>query len=161
MQTVTHRIPGLVLTDHWFDVPLDHAEPVGEQTSVFAREVNTPDKAGQDLPWFVYFQGGPGFGSPRPDSNSGWLKRVLYDTSVTLYVDTGSPLTHGSGGSLIDLTDTQVAAAAVRERRAGPCEYRHTAGQAQRFSRVRGRVGGFRRFQPARQPDIAADHTRG
>jgi pimeloyl-ACP methyl ester carboxylesterase len=90
MRTTTHSIPGLVLTDHWFDLPLDHGETAGEQIAVFAREITTPDKAGRDLPWLVYFQGGPGFGSPRPDSNSGWLKRVLKDYRVLLLDQRGT-----------------------------------------------------------------------
>ena len=31
MRLATHRIPGLVLTDHEFSVPLDHARPGGER----------------------------------------------------------------------------------------------------------------------------------
>ena len=34
-----HRQPGTVLTDHSFNVPLDHADPDGERIEVFAREV--------------------------------------------------------------------------------------------------------------------------
>jgi hypothetical protein len=34
---VTLRIPGLVMTEHEFAVPLDHAQPDGERISVFAR----------------------------------------------------------------------------------------------------------------------------
>ena len=44
MRTVTHRIPGLVLTDHEFTVPLDYTRPDGEQITVFAREVVAPGK---------------------------------------------------------------------------------------------------------------------
>ena len=39
MDAVTHRIPGLVLTDHTFTVPLDHAAPQGESIDVFARAI--------------------------------------------------------------------------------------------------------------------------
>ena len=42
------RIPGLVLTDHTFTVPLDHASPSGESISVFAREVVAPGAAERD-----------------------------------------------------------------------------------------------------------------
>ena len=31
MKTLTHRIPGLVLSDHTFSVPLDHGRADGEQ----------------------------------------------------------------------------------------------------------------------------------
>ena len=73
MRTVTHHIPGLILTDHRFTVPLDYAYPAGEQITVFAREVVAPGKEDADLPWLVFFQGSPGFGGPRPDAASGWL----------------------------------------------------------------------------------------
>ncbi|MCY7372497.1 MAG: hypothetical protein LH461_02170, partial [Spirochaetaceae bacterium] len=61
---VTHRTPGLVVTEHELRVPLDHARPDGEQLTVFAREVADPD--GLDRPFLRYLQGGPGFEAPRP-----------------------------------------------------------------------------------------------
>lgn len=84
MRRVTHRIPGLVLTDHEFAVPLDYNRPDGEQITVFAREIVAPGKEGAGLPWLVFFQGGPGFPSPRPDGRSGWLKRALQEYRVLL-----------------------------------------------------------------------------
>jgi len=90
MKPVTHRIPGLVLTDHVFTVPLDHARPKGPKIEVFAREVVAPGKEKQKLPWLVFFQGGPGFGSPRPGDSSGWIKRALQDYRVLLLDDRGT-----------------------------------------------------------------------
>lgn len=58
-------MPGLSAVDHEFTVPLDHAEPAGPTIQVFAREVVDPGKAGDDLPWAVFLQGGPGGKSPR------------------------------------------------------------------------------------------------
>ena len=58
------RIPGLVLTEHEFVVPLDHAHPDGEEITVFAREVADPD--GLDRPFLLYLQGGPGHEAARP-----------------------------------------------------------------------------------------------
>ena len=63
----TFATPGLVLTEHEFSVPLDHAAPDGERITVFAREVADPD--GRDRPFLVFLQGGPGFESPRPTGN--------------------------------------------------------------------------------------------
>ena len=98
MRTVTHHVPGLILTDHEFTVPLDYAHPAREQIIVFAREVVAPDKQDADLPWLVFFQGGPGFGGPRPDAASGWLKRALKEFRVLLLDDRGTgrstPVTH-------------------------------------------------------------------
>jgi hypothetical protein len=34
-----YAVPGLVMVDHELEVPLDHADPLGEQITVFAREV--------------------------------------------------------------------------------------------------------------------------
>jgi len=90
MDVVTHRLPGLVLTDHTFTVPLDHAAPVGPQLDVFAREVVAAGREQDNLPWLVYFQGGPGFESPRPTTKSGWLKRALQDYRVLLLDQRGT-----------------------------------------------------------------------
>ena len=63
---LTHRIPGLVLMDHEFAVPLDYEKSRGETITVFAREVVAPAKEKEDLPWLVFLQGGPGFGTHGP-----------------------------------------------------------------------------------------------
>ena len=74
--TITHRIPGLVLTDLEFTMPLDYAKPQGETIRVFAREVVAPAKEKEDLPWLIFLQGGPGSTGPRPQDRSGWLRRL-------------------------------------------------------------------------------------
>ncbi len=86
------RQPGTVLTDHVFMVPLDHERPGGEQIEVFAREVAPAGRRGGDpaLPWLVYFQGGPGFGSPRPFGRESWLNRALDDYRVLLLDQRGT-----------------------------------------------------------------------
>ncbi len=90
--TVSHRIPGLILTDHEFQVPIDHTQPDGARLTVFAREAVAWDKAQANLPWLVFFQGGPGSGSPRPsDAHSpGWLNRVLKDCRLLLLDQRGT-----------------------------------------------------------------------
>jgi len=90
MRINTHRLPGLVLTDHEFTVPLDHARPDGEQITVFAREVVAPDQEDANLPWLVFLQGGPGFGGPRPDGKDGWLKQALEAYRVLLLDQRGT-----------------------------------------------------------------------
>ncbi len=89
MEISTHRIPGLVLTDHRLTVPLDHAVPDGASVDVFARAVAAP-RAADDLPWLVFFQGGPGFASPRPAEPSGWIGRAIQDYRVLLLDQRGT-----------------------------------------------------------------------
>jgi pimeloyl-ACP methyl ester carboxylesterase len=87
---ISYRQPGTVLTDRSFTVPLDHARPDGEQIELFAREVVATGKAAGDLPWLVFLQGGPGFGSPRPVGRDGWLDRALNDYRVLLLDQRGT-----------------------------------------------------------------------
>src|SRR5262245_49862113 len=73
MRLITHRLPGLVLSDHEFSVPLDHMRPDSETITVFAREVVAAQREKDHLPWLIFFQGGPGSEAPRPDSKGGWI----------------------------------------------------------------------------------------
>jgi len=81
-------LPGIVLTDHWLDVPMDHAAPDGEQITVYAREARSPDH--ENLPWLLFLQGGPGGKSPRPDGPDAWLRRALRDFRVLLLDQRGT-----------------------------------------------------------------------
>ncbi len=87
----TFATNGLVLTEHEIEVPLDHAEPGGEQIALFAREVADPD--GRDRPLLVFLQGGPGFEAPRPTrhpTSPGWLDRALRDYRVLMLDQRGT-----------------------------------------------------------------------
>ena len=86
MRSVAYRAPGLVLTEHVFSLPLDHARPAGEQIEVFAREVVAAGKESDTLPWLVFFQGGPGYEAPRPlrHHTPGWLERALEEFRVLM-----------------------------------------------------------------------------
>ncbi|MGO8957868.1 MAG: alpha/beta fold hydrolase [Streptosporangiaceae bacterium] len=84
------RHQGTVLTDRTFWVPLDHADPHGERIEVFAREVAALDGKSADLPWLLFLQGGPGFGSPRPIGRESWLDRALRDFRVLLLDQRGT-----------------------------------------------------------------------
>ena len=90
MQTFTHRLPGMVLIGHEFNLPLDYAKPDGEQITVFAREVVATGKESAQLPWLVFFQGGPGNGAPRPPGGAAWLPRALQEYRVLLLDQRGT-----------------------------------------------------------------------
>jgi len=83
---------------HHFQLPLDHTAPDGQQITVFARELVDVAKDKQSLPWLIYFQGGPGFQSPRASGESGWLTRALQEYRVLLLDQRGtgnsSPINH-------------------------------------------------------------------
>jgi len=88
---VEHAVPGLVLIEHEFLVPLDQADPGGERITVFAREVADPD--GRDKPFLVFLQGGPGFEAPRPTrapTTPGWIDRALQDFRVLMLDQRGT-----------------------------------------------------------------------
>jgi pimeloyl-ACP methyl ester carboxylesterase len=87
----TYRVPGLVLTEHEFEVPLDHSRTEGSTITVFVREVADPD--GLDRPFLVFLQGGPGFEAPRPTGlpkGPGWLERALRDYRVLMLDQRGT-----------------------------------------------------------------------
>src|SRR3954451_778557 len=90
VRSTTLTVPGLLLTEHEFSILLDHGRPDGERITVFAREVADPD--GLDRPYLVYFQGGPGFESPRPTDPGSppWLERALKDFRVVLLDQRGT-----------------------------------------------------------------------
>jgi pimeloyl-ACP methyl ester carboxylesterase len=87
-----HRIPGLVLTDHRFTLPVDHARPDDAQLTVFAREVVGADRVDADLPWLLFLEGGPGNAALRPTARTGWLARAVRDYRVLLLDQRGTGL---------------------------------------------------------------------
>ena len=89
MKQATNALPGLRLTNRMFELPLDYADP-GRKINVFVREVIAPGKEKLDLPCLVFFQGGPGSGSPRPLTNSGWIKRMSQEYRVLLLDQRGT-----------------------------------------------------------------------
>ncbi|MCC9077973.1 alpha/beta hydrolase [Litorilinea aerophila] len=88
----THRLPGLVLRSHEFQLPLDYADPDRGEITVYAREVVAAGHEDKELPWLLFLQGGPGFGAPRPLENQGWLKRALAEFRVLLLDQRGTGL---------------------------------------------------------------------
>ncbi|ELV8772326.1 alpha/beta fold hydrolase [Vibrio harveyi] len=101
---------GLHYTPHSFTVPLDYQDLSKGTINVFARSVCLVGDEDSDKPWLVYFQGGPGFPSPRPNGNNGWIKRALSEYRVLLLDQRGtgnsSVINHQT---LAHLTPTQQA----------------------------------------------------
>ena len=86
------EIPGLVLIEHRFDVPLDHAEPGGERIEVFVREARSPRAAGDERPYLLFLNGGPGFPNVRPTAADSWLGTALEEFHVLLLDQRGTGL---------------------------------------------------------------------
>ncbi|MDX2319037.1 MAG: alpha/beta fold hydrolase [Moritella sp.] len=103
-------LSGLAAQKHTFTLPLDYNKPDGDTIDVFVRELVAPDKQDQDLPYLVYFQGGPGFGAVRPMANGGWIKRALQEYRVLLLDQRGTGLSSPiSSVSLGHLTPSEQA----------------------------------------------------
>ncbi|EEX94869.1 prolyl aminopeptidase [Vibrio orientalis CIP 102891 = ATCC 33934] len=81
---------GVKYTPHTFQLPLDYANKDANTIKVFARELSLVADGDSNKPWLVYFQGGPGFPSPRQNGHSGWVKRALQDYRVLLLDQRGT-----------------------------------------------------------------------
>lgn len=91
--TTPRKVNGMILRDHRFQLPLDYTLPQRETIEIFAREVCLREKDGdKDLPWMIYFQGGPGFASPRPSLMDGWIGEALKSHRLLLLDDRGTGL---------------------------------------------------------------------
>jgi pimeloyl-ACP methyl ester carboxylesterase len=115
LRSTTRQVPGLVVTDHEVEVPLDHAHPDGEQITVFAREVADP--AGRDRPFLVFLQGGPGQEAPRPTrlpTSPGWLDRALVDFRVLMLDQRGTGRSSPVSATSADLLTRPAAEQAER-----------------------------------------------
>ena len=90
LKTHSYRIPGLMVRDHVLDCPL---RPSGLDTIlIFAREIIDIERVNDDLPMLVYSAGGPGFESPRPETNSGWIREATKRYRVLLFDQRGTGL---------------------------------------------------------------------
>lgn len=91
----SHTFRGLRTTEHFFAVPLDHADPDGETITVFAREYSSTehsDEAVAALPWLLYLQGGPGGRGNRVTSLSGWMKAAAREFRILMLDQRGTGL---------------------------------------------------------------------
>jgi pimeloyl-ACP methyl ester carboxylesterase len=88
----TYRAPNFVFVEHEFELPLDHSVPDGPTVTVFAREVVTPGREHDELPWLVFLQGGPGSEAPRLLKliDQTWWERALKDYRLLLLDQRGT-----------------------------------------------------------------------
>jgi pimeloyl-ACP methyl ester carboxylesterase len=86
LTSTSHTLPNrLLVTELFFSVPLDHAQPSGRQLKLFCRTAERPPAALDDftsqkdkqLPYIVYIPGGPGMGCPAPGDILGVTNFVL------------------------------------------------------------------------------------
>lgn len=87
MSTTRHF--GHTIREHTLEVPWDHNDPARFGSfSLFAREIIAD--GGEDRPYLVYFQGGPGFPAPRPQGVSGLIAEALKHYRVILLDQRGT-----------------------------------------------------------------------
>ncbi|CCD56978.1 similar to prolyl oligopeptidase [Botrytis cinerea T4] len=94
----THLVPGkLKVSELFFEVPLDYSNESKGSIRIFARSVikhenpaikptEEETRKSSQKPWFVYLQGGPGFGC-RPPQDSPITNVVLDKGYQMLYID--------------------------------------------------------------------------
>jgi pimeloyl-ACP methyl ester carboxylesterase len=88
-EPVTYRVPGATLIEREHTVPLHHDEPDGDTIAVFTREIAIP--GGEDRPYLVFLQGGPGHEAARPSAPpEGWQKRALQDYRLLMLDQRGT-----------------------------------------------------------------------
>ena len=90
MREHTWSLLGLTVRDLTVTAPLDHGDPASTPIEVFARVVTKP--GGEDKPYLVYLQGGPGSEAPRPTeaTNPSWMGRALEDHQVVMLDQRGT-----------------------------------------------------------------------
>jgi pimeloyl-ACP methyl ester carboxylesterase len=91
MKHSTSRVSNFSVTEHFWDIPIDHKHG-GETIKVFAREVTAAEPNAEARPWLVFLQGGPGFEATRPIGNFGWVARACKHYRVLLLDQRGTGL---------------------------------------------------------------------
>ncbi len=105
-----YKYSEMKITNHNFVVPLDYQDEGGKKITIFAREVCRADHGDKLLPYLIFFQGGPGYESPRPINNSGWIKRASEEYRILLFDQRGTGLsTPITKESIVGLSDEGLA----------------------------------------------------
>ena len=105
-----YKYSNMVLKNHEFLVPLDYNKKQSKKITVFVREILREEYLSKNLPYLVFFQGGPGYESPRPITFSGWIDKASKDYKILLLDQRGTGLsTPVSSESLLHLDDQEMA----------------------------------------------------
>ncbi|WP_030450951.1 alpha/beta fold hydrolase [Herbidospora cretacea] len=135
------------LTDHLFTVPLDHSDPSQGSIEVFAREAVDSGRTGDDLPWLLFLQGGPGGKAPRPMSGDSWLEHLLRTHRVLLLDQRGTGRSSPVTAKSLPAPDGPQLAAYLRHFRADAivddAEHIRRALGVDRWSTLGQSYGGF------------------
>lgn len=107
------RLKGLLLIDRRFRVPLDYSGGLPGDITIFAREVVPAglNDTRSPLPYLVYFQGGPGFESPRM-SEAGEFRKFAREHRLLLLDQRGTGLSTAVSSATVE--DLGTSAAALR-----------------------------------------------
>ena len=110
MKINSYKYSGMIIVDHNFSVPLDYEKDSSKKISIFVREIVRAEYENIELPYLIFFQGGPGYESPRPITDSGWIKRASEEFRVLLLDQRGTGLsTPISTESLSGMNDKDMA----------------------------------------------------
>ena len=110
MELNKYKYLDMIITDHTFLVPLDYENKDGKEISIFAREIERKETVNKNLSYLVFFQGGPGYESPRPITDSGWIKRASEEYKVLLLDQRGTGLSNPVSGDLFKaMNDSDLA----------------------------------------------------
>ncbi len=112
-----HSFRSMRTAEHFFSVPLDHAEAgtaEHRRITVFAREyvsaVHSASEA-EKLPWLLYLQGGPGGRGNRLTSLNGWMKAAAKDFRILMLDQRGTGLSSPADRNTLPLEGDAAAQA--------------------------------------------------
>jgi len=110
MDQTIYEYSNLIFTDRKFEVPLDYDNPDRQKITIFCREISRKEYENKSTPYLIFFQGGPGYESPRPLTDSGWIKRASQDYKVLLLDQRGTGLSNPiTGQSLPKVSNEELA----------------------------------------------------
>jgi pimeloyl-ACP methyl ester carboxylesterase len=110
MNNYDYKYSKMVLKDHEFSVPLDHSKKQSKNITIFVREILREEYLSKNLPYLIFFQGGPGYESPRPITFSGWINKASKDYKILLLDQRGTGLsTPVSSDNLLHSDDQEIA----------------------------------------------------